>query len=77
MNKVDEIFRELFKISQERIYDDATMNDIPGWDSLTHMDLIAAIEEEFAIELDGDEIAEMTSIENVRKIIVSKNADRQ
>ena len=76
MKKVDKIFKILFKISQEKIYDDATMNDIPGWDSLTHMDLIAAIEEEFAIVLDGDEIAEMTSIGNIRKILVSKNGDR-
>ena len=75
MKDINKILVKVFGVSEENISDDATMNDIPGWDSLTHMDLITAIEEDFCIELDGDEIAEMTNIGNIRKVLTAKNGD--
>ena len=75
MKDINKILVKVFGVSEENISDDATMNDIPGWDSLTHMDLITAIEEDFSFELDGDEIAEMTSIRNIRKVLTTKNGD--
>jgi len=75
MKDINKILVKVFGISEENISDDATMNDIPGWDSLTHMDLITAIEEGFCIELDEDEIAEMTSIGNIRKVLITKSGD--
>lgn len=75
MKDINKILVKVFGVSEENISDDASMNDIPGWDSLTHMDLITAIEEDFCFELDGDEIAEMTSIGNIRKVLTSKNGD--
>lgn len=75
MKDIDKILIKVFGVSEENISDDTTMNDILGWDSLTHMDLITAIEEGLGIELDGDEIAEMTSIGNIRKVLITKNGD--
>ena len=75
MKDINKILVNVFGISEEKISDDATMNDVPGWDSLTHMDLITAIEKDFCFELDGDEIAEMTSIGNIRKVLTAKNGD--
>ena len=75
MKNINKILVKVFGISEENISDDATMNDIPGWDSLTHMDLITAIEESLGIELNGDEIAEMTSFGNIRKVLTAKNED--
>jgi acyl carrier protein len=45
------------------------MSDVANWDSLTHMNLIVNIEEEFKIELTGDEIAEMTTFEQIKEVI--------
>jgi len=72
MDKLNTIFIQLFKITEEQLHDGATMNDIAGWDSLTHMDLIMAVEENFALELDGDEIADMISIGAIRKLLAEK-----
>lgn len=74
MDKLNTIFIQLFKSTDEQLHDAATMNDIAGWDSLTHMDLIMAIEESFDLELDGDEIADMTSIGAIRKLLSGKKA---
>ncbi len=45
--------------------------DISAWDSVGHMALMAAIEEEFSFELDIDDIIEFSSFE-VGKLILSK-----
>ena len=45
------------------------MSDLANWDSLSHMGLIVAIEDEFKIELSGDEIAEMITFDEIRNIV--------
>ena len=41
------------------------MEDIPEWDSLKHIQLIIAIEENFKISIDFEDTLEMTSIINI------------
>ena len=45
------------------------MKDIARWDSITHMDLIVTIEDEFKIQLNGDDIAEMITFDAIRQIV--------
>ena len=39
------------------------------WDSLAHMDLITAVEEAFDIELDEDQMLQITSLNNLLKLV--------
>lgn len=39
------------------------------WDSLGHLALVAAIEEEFDVELDSDQMIDMTSFERAESIL--------
>jgi acyl carrier protein len=48
------------------------MEDVGNWDSLTHMDLIASLEETFSIQLSMDEIMEMRDIKTIKRIISEK-----
>ncbi len=43
--------------------------DIPAWDSLGHMNLMASLEEEFSIELDIDDIIDFSSFERGKLIL--------
>lgn len=69
MQKLNQLLAETFKISIEEAAKNLGMNDVNNWDSLSHMNLIVSIEEEFKIELSGDEIAEMISFDQIREII--------
>jgi acyl carrier protein len=69
MDKVTEIVEEVFKLAKGEAERNLSMNEVPSWDSLSHMDLIVAIEDAFQIQLTGDDIADMISIENIRSII--------
>ena len=69
MDKINEIIIETLKVSEEQTELNLGMDDVANWDSLTHMNLIVSIEDEFGIEISGDDIAEMISFESIKKTI--------
>jgi acyl carrier protein len=64
-NKVRSIMAKVFGISDAEITADTSNETLERWDSLGHMNLCLALEEEFGIELDGERVAEMTSYPKV------------
>ena len=42
---------------------------IPQWDSVAHMTLIAAVEDEYGIMLDTDDIIDMSSVGKAKAIL--------
>lgn len=59
-NKLKKIFKRIFK--KKRV-ENLSSNDDKNWDSLRHLDLIFALEEEFNIKFTNKEI---TSIKNYK-----------
>jgi len=51
------------------------MKEVPTWDSLQHMNLIARLEQEYAIEFTFDEIVEMQSLTEIRRVLKTKGVD--
>lgn len=66
IDKMQEIFRDIFDDEDLVITMETTAEDIDDWDSLTHMQLILEIEEEFSIKFTTDEIK---SAKNVGEFI--------
>ena len=54
---------------EEEITEESSMFDTDSWDSLGHMRVIIALNEEMGIELSPSHIAEATSIEAIVQII--------
>ncbi len=69
MNKLNQIFIETLKVSPEEAASNLGMDDARNWDSLSHMNLIVTIENDFGIELSGDDIAEMITFDKIREIL--------
>ena len=68
--KVLEIMREVFDM--EEVSTDASQKNCERWDSLHHLSLASELEEAFDIELEPDEIAEMTDFSRVIAMLESK-----
>jgi acyl carrier protein len=66
--KVAEIFREELELDDLVLTDDTTADDVEEWDSLSHVQLVAAMEEAFGIEFKSREIL---SWENIGDLIDS------
>ena len=69
MEKINQVLADNFGLSLNEVIQNLTMNDVRNWDSISHMNLIVNIEETFKIELAGDDIADMTSFDQIRSIV--------
>lgn len=69
MQKLKKIMNAVFRVPEDRISDEAKMSNVPGWDSLSHMNLILEVEREYGIQLSGDDIAEMQSVPKIVEIL--------
>ena len=72
--RVEEIFREVISESLS-IYDDLTAGSAEGWDSLSHVTLIYAIEDEFGIEFTQNEMVDMANVGDLKRLIESKTME--
>ncbi|MGH7793401.1 MAG: acyl carrier protein [Candidatus Binatia bacterium] len=71
-DKLLSVFCEIFRIRPEKVHPELGPQDIQQWDSIGHMMLVAAIEQTFSIQLDTDEIIEMTSFGTSLAVIEKK-----
>ena len=67
LSRVKYVMSTVLKISEDKITGDSSPYTISGWDSMKHVTLILAIEEEFDIKFEVDEIETMVNC----KVIVS------
>jgi len=61
--KLREVMAAILRVSMADIGMWSSMDNIKSWDSLAHMNLILAIEEEFGVSIPDDEAANVTSFE--------------
>lgn len=52
--------------------DETTANMVPGWDSLTHIQIIVAIEKKYKIKFKGIEILKINNMGELQRLIDSK-----
>ena len=60
-NKYSEIFKTALNISDDKLHEDIKYNEIEEWDSIGHMTLVAALEEEYKITIETDDIIDFSS----------------
>jgi acyl carrier protein len=71
---LNQIFREVFDDTDISISPDMTANDIDGWDSLSHVNLIVAIETRFNIRFSQKELLTFKNVGDLLNSIHSKLA---
>ena len=74
IEKYQQAFKETFMVEEEKLVD-LKYQDIPEWDSVGHMALMASMEENFQIELDIDDIIEFSSFEYGKEILKKYNVE--
>ncbi len=70
--KLNEVFRDVFEDEDITVTDATTADDIEDWDSLEHINLINAIEQEFGIKFNMGQIVSMKNVGEMVDIIISK-----
>ena len=67
--KLKEVLARVFNVSIEAITDDASPDTIETWDSLRHMNLVLALEEDFGVELTDDQVVEILSYKLIKIVL--------
>jgi acyl carrier protein len=66
------ILAEVFEVSQDTITQDIKIGDIEAWDSLGHLRLFMSIEEKMGVKFSTDEIVQISSLEEIKNSISTK-----
>ena len=67
LSKVNRVFQVVFADESLTVTEETCAEDIEGWDSLQHINILAMLEREFQIEFDIDQIV---SLENVGDMVI-------
>ncbi len=69
---LNEVFRDVFDDESIEVNDATTSDDIEDWDSLEHINLIAAVEQEFGMKFNMGQVVTMKNVGEMVDIILSQ-----
>jgi acyl carrier protein len=67
--RLRKIFHDLFNCDPASINADSSPDNVGGWDSMQHLNLVTSIEQEFEISLDEQQVVEMLSFGLIVEIL--------
>jgi len=71
--KYQNIFIKSLSIEPTKFNENLKYNEIPEWDSIGHMSLVAALEEEYKINLETDDIVDFSSFKKGKELLKKYN----
>jgi acyl carrier protein len=67
--KIKQVMSVVFEIPIESIADYASSDNIDNWDSLRHLTLILALEEEFGVSIPDEEVGNLVNYKLIELVI--------
>lgn len=62
LDELTKVFEEVFDQKNLTVTEETTSNDIDGWDSMSHVTMLMAVEDHFGIEFKPYEIANLVNV---------------
>ncbi|MGN0621633.1 MAG: acyl carrier protein [Porcipelethomonas sp.] len=70
--RLNEVFRDVFDDDDIVVTEDTTSADIEDWDSLEHINLIGAVEQEFRMRFKMKEVSSMKNVGEMIDIVAER-----
>ncbi len=70
--RVREIAADILQVPAEQVTPSSSPETIPTWDSVQHLNLVLALEQEFDLQFEPEEIDKMKNIEQILDVLDSK-----
>lgn len=71
-DRLNKVFRDFFDDEEIELEEETTADDIDDWDSLNHITLMAAVEDEFGIRLSMGEVSGLKNVGELAQAIERK-----
>lgn len=75
MEKLAEIFREVFQDDEIELVGDLVIKDLENWDSFNNINLMIAVEDVFQVVITPDEIESIQTVHDLLEILRKKGCD--
>ena len=70
--KIRQTLSAVLGLPADQINDDTSPDNVATWDSVTHLNLVLALEEAFSVSFTPEETLEMTSAKLIRMLLEEK-----
>ena len=71
LDKYKKVFTKTFNVSNSKL-ESLKYSEINEWDSIGHMTLVAALEEQFKITMETDDVVDLSSFKKGKQILVER-----
>jgi acyl carrier protein len=68
-NRVIQTIARTLRVPQETVTEEVMMGDIPQWDSLHHMAVVSAVEREFNLVFDLDDVVDLEGVSDLIDLV--------
>lgn len=67
--KVKQVMASVLEVDAASLGDDASMDNVPSWDSLRQMNLVLALEDSFGVAIPDEDAANATSFQLILLVL--------
>jgi acyl carrier protein len=60
------------KLDDAELRDETVASEVPGWDSLSHVRILSAVEKEFGIQIRALEVIRLKNVGDLQRLVDSK-----
>ena len=71
-DRLKKIILDVLKLDEFDFQDNTTADQVPGWDSLSHLNVITAVEKEYSIRFKAYELLKLKDVGDLQDVINSK-----
>lgn len=75
MSRLDDTIRGALELDPTIELETISYRGTPAWDSVAHMQLLTAIEQEYGLTLGSDDLLSMTDYAGVRDVVRRRTGD--
>ena len=68
-NRVKNVMSVVFEIPADAITEDSSSDTIENWDSIRHLNLILALEEEFEVSIPDEEVGNLVNYKLINIVV--------
>jgi acyl carrier protein len=74
VERIKAVFADVFQIDAANLPAGASPADVEGWDSFGHLALVEALQNEFRVKFELEDIARMDNLAAIEQILVHRGA---
>jgi acyl carrier protein len=74
MERIQAVFAEVFQCDPAAVVESSSPAEVEGWDSFGHLALVEALQTEFKVTFETEDIAQLDSVGQIQRILALRGA---